>query len=237
MVLPWYLVTLVQNYTEGHHKGRDEIAIPWGQNPTNPREGQFVPLGGRAGQGDWFARKFLALLKITRRLDYFGPWVFSGAGIVVFAAIWSVVTTVVIKLWPKREAAAPTVPATPKPRPNLCIEATKIEKISLENDTWTLRNPKSHIWPYRAQCATVLATGRRSVDALATSRLELFVGSLFHHLGIVPDAGGLVALLVVDGLVIAAVLSLVRPDFICSKVAITYCPRRRRCRQLGHGCD
>jgi hypothetical protein len=34
---------------------------------------------------------------------------------------------------------APPVPAAPKPRPNLFIEATKIGKISLEGDIWTLR--------------------------------------------------------------------------------------------------
>jgi len=34
---------------------------------------------------------------------------------------------------------APPAPTTPKPRPNLSIEATKIGKISLEGDIWTLK--------------------------------------------------------------------------------------------------
>ena len=40
--------------------------------------------------------------------------------------------------------------------------------------------------------------------------VELATSSAFHHLGIVPHGGGLVALLVLDGLVIAAALSIWR---------------------------
>jgi hypothetical protein len=41
---------------------------------------------------------------------------------------------------PKQVAPpAPAVPAAPKPRPNLCVEAIKVGKVSLEGDIWTLR--------------------------------------------------------------------------------------------------
>jgi hypothetical protein len=42
---------------------------------------------------------------------------------------------------PTKQVAPPTPPvlSVPKPRPNLCIEATKIGKISLEGDIWTFR--------------------------------------------------------------------------------------------------
>jgi hypothetical protein len=50
----------------------------------------------------------------------------------------------------------PSAPTGPKPRPNLCIEATKSGKISLEGDTWTLRsNVRSHIRPNRALLADI----------------------------------------------------------------------------------
>jgi hypothetical protein len=54
---------------------------------------------------------------------------------------------------PPEQAAqpAPPVSAASKPRPNLCVEATKIGKISLDGDIWTLRpNTRSHIRPNRA---------------------------------------------------------------------------------------
>ena len=42
---------------------------------------------------------------------------------------------------PPKQATPPVAPALakPKPRPNLCIEATKIGRISLQGDIWTLR--------------------------------------------------------------------------------------------------
>jgi hypothetical protein len=57
---------------------------------------------------------------------------------------------------PPKVIPPPAPPATPKPRPNLCIEATKIGKISLEGDIWTLRpNPRSQIRPNRALLADI----------------------------------------------------------------------------------
>jgi hypothetical protein len=59
---------------------------------------------------------------------------------------------------PPKQIAPPTAPVStaPKPRPNLCIEATKIGKISLERDIWTLRpNTRSHIRPNRALLADI----------------------------------------------------------------------------------
>lgn len=54
------------------------------------------------------------------------------------------------------KVVAPPAPATPKPRPNLCVEAIKIGKISLEGDIWTLRpNTRSHIRPSRALLADI----------------------------------------------------------------------------------
>jgi hypothetical protein len=50
----------------------------------------------------------------------------------------------------------PPVSVAPKPRPNLCIESTKIGEISLEGDTWTLKpNPRSQIKPNRALLAEI----------------------------------------------------------------------------------
>jgi hypothetical protein len=37
----------------------------------------------------------------------------------------------------------PPIPAAPKPQPNLCVEAIKTGKISLEGDIWTLRPRKA----------------------------------------------------------------------------------------------
>jgi hypothetical protein len=45
---------------------------------------------------------------------------------------------------PPKQAASP-IPAVPKPRPNLSIEATKIGKISLQGDIWTLK-PSTERW-------------------------------------------------------------------------------------------
>jgi hypothetical protein len=57
---------------------------------------------------------------------------------------------------PPKVILPPAPPATLKPRPNLCIEATKIGKISLEGDIWTLRpNPRNQIRPNRALLADI----------------------------------------------------------------------------------
>ena len=40
---------------------------------------------------------------------------------------------------PPKVIPPPAAPATPKPSPNLCIEATKIGKVSLQGDIWTLK--------------------------------------------------------------------------------------------------
>lgn len=54
---------------------------------------------------------------------------------------------------------APPATATPKPRPNLCIEATKIGKVSLQGDIWTLKPPDISAWErpqlYRALLADI----------------------------------------------------------------------------------
>lgn len=122
-------------------------------------------------------------------------WIFSGSGITALGVVW----WLVVKFWPKREAAisttqaptlvqapsispsitmnptinfpietrapeqpkqiappAPAVPAAPKARPNLCVEAIKVGKISLEGDIWTLRpNPRTYIKPNRALLADI----------------------------------------------------------------------------------
>jgi hypothetical protein len=54
------------------------------------------------------------------------------------------------------KVVSPPAPAAPTPRPNLCIEATKIGKITLEGDIWTLRpNSRSHNKPERALLADI----------------------------------------------------------------------------------
>ncbi len=59
---------------------------------------------------------------------------------------------------PEPPKVAPPAPATPKPRPNLCIEATKIGRVSLQGDIWTLR-PNNVGWErpqrYRALLADI----------------------------------------------------------------------------------
>lgn len=58
---------------------------------------------------------------------------------------------------PKLVAPPPlAVPAAPKPRPNISIEATKIGKISLEGDIWTLR-PNSRGWERQQRYRALLA--------------------------------------------------------------------------------
>jgi hypothetical protein len=63
---------------------------------------------------------------------------------------------------PPKQIAPPIqlAPASPKPRPNLCIEATKIGKISLEGDIWRLFKPNTgggyqRQKPYRALLADI----------------------------------------------------------------------------------
>jgi len=59
---------------------------------------------------------------------------------------------------PEPPKVAPPAPATPKPRPNLCIEATKMGKVSLQGDIWTLKS-KNVGWErpqyYRALLADI----------------------------------------------------------------------------------
>src|ERR1700756_1803267 len=59
---------------------------------------------------------------------------------------------------PKPIAQPAPVALTPKPKPNLCIEATKIGKITLQGDIWTLKpNPVGWERPqrYRALLADI----------------------------------------------------------------------------------
>jgi hypothetical protein len=57
---------------------------------------------------------------------------------------------------PKQVAPpSPLVPAAPKPRPNLSIEATKIGKISLEGDIWTFK-PNSSGWERKQRYRALL---------------------------------------------------------------------------------
>jgi hypothetical protein len=54
------------------------------------------------------------------------------------------------------EQLAPPAPAAPKPRANLCVEAIKVGKISLEGDIWTLKpNTRSRLIPSRALLADI----------------------------------------------------------------------------------
>ena len=57
---------------------------------------------------------------------------------------------------PAKVIPPPTAAATPKPRPHLCIEATKLGKISLENDIWRFRpTTGSYSKPNRALFADI----------------------------------------------------------------------------------
>lgn len=57
---------------------------------------------------------------------------------------------------PEVVSPAPTLPATPKPRPNLRIETTRVGRISLDGDIWTLRQD-SRGWDRQQRYRALLA--------------------------------------------------------------------------------